>query len=94
MSPPLSHLKRHPLPFTELTTLSRVDRDRLTSEQREPFAKLAMHLAQYLAAGEPAENGGQGGPLKAVDMREFGFRGVPEMMDLVCAVRLPFFRRG
>lgn len=49
-----------------------------------------MHLAQYLAAGEPAGNGGQGGSLKAVDMREFGFHGVPEMMDLVCAVRCLF----
>lgn len=45
-----------------------------------------MHFAQYLAAGEPAESGG-GGPLKAVDMRAFGFHGVPKMMDLVCSVR-------
>lgn len=45
-----------------------------------------MTLAQYLAAGEtPSED--QEHELKAVDMRDFGFRGVGEMMDLVCAVR-------
>ncbi|KAJ9117428.1 hypothetical protein QFC22_004278 [Naganishia vaughanmartiniae] len=46
-----------------------------------------MTLAQYLAAGEPSAQEEEH-ELKAVDMRDFGFAGVGEMMDLVCAVWL------
>ncbi|KAJ9098102.1 hypothetical protein QFC21_004431 [Naganishia friedmannii] len=64
----------------------RLRESKQTSEEdqwRQPFAQLAMTLAQYLAAGEASP--GQEDELKAVDMRDFGFRGVGEMMDLVCA---------
>ncbi|GHJ85143.1 hypothetical protein NliqN6_1545 [Naganishia liquefaciens] len=66
------------------------NRTLLTPEQREPFAKLAMHLAQYLAAGEP-NMADDGAPLQAVDMRTFGFEGASDLMDLVCAFAINTF---
>jgi hypothetical protein len=64
------------------------DRSKLDTPQREPFARLALRLNQYLSSAEPLREGEKVEELIPVDMSNYGFRDVPEVLDLCTAVSL------
>lgn len=64
------------------------DRSNLDTPQREPFARLALRLNQYLSSAEPLKEGEKEEELIPVDMSNYGFRDVPEVLDLCTAVSL------
>jgi hypothetical protein len=64
------------------------DRSKLDTLQREPFARLALRLNQYLSSAEPLREGEKVEELIPVDMSNYGFRDVPEVLDLCTAVSL------
>jgi hypothetical protein len=71
-----------------LNLLVMTDRSNLDTSQREPFARLALRLNQYLSAAEPLKEGEKEEELVPVDMSNYGFRDVPEVLDLCTAVSL------
>ncbi|KAH8079697.1 hypothetical protein HD553DRAFT_326416 [Filobasidium floriforme] len=60
-------------------------RSNLDTPQREPFARLALRLNQYLSSAEPLKEGEKEEELIPVDMSNYGFRDVPEVLDLCTA---------
>ena len=62
------------------------DRANLDTPKREPFARLALRLNQYLSSAEPLRAGENEEELIPVDMSNYGFRDVPEVLDLCTAV--------
>lgn len=73
---------------TDTGPLRTIDRSNLDTPQREPFARLALRLNQYLSSAEPLKEGEKEEELIPVDMSNYGFRDVPEVLDLCTAVSL------
>lgn len=60
----------------------------MDTSEREPFARLALRVNQYLSAAEPVKEGENEEELNPVDMSIYGFRDVPEVLDLCTAVSM------
>jgi hypothetical protein len=82
----LSTCSRLPTYKTYTGALRTTDRSNLDTSQREPFARLALRLNQYLSSAEPLKEGEKEEELIPVDMSNYGFRDVPEVLDLCTAV--------
>lgn len=74
--------------LTLILVLHLADLANATTTQREALAQLALKLNQYLASGQPLKPGEKVEELIPVDMGEFGFSNVAEVMNLCSAVSL------